>query len=288
MVMQQPLVSVICVCYNHAQYVVQALDSVIAQTYKPVELIVIDDGSSDNSQGVIRQWAMTHPEVQVLLNEGNLGYCKTFNKALALTHGKYIIDLAADDVLLPERVQEGVTALQTNANAGVTFSDAEHIDRNGQRLSLHSARFPHHLVPSGNVYKEVVSWYFICSATLMFTREVIEYLEGYDESLAYEDFDFWIRSARKFSYVYVPRVLVKKRRLPGSMSHRQYTFGSEQSRSTFMVCKKIMALNQTREEQKALDKRIVYEAWANFRVLNVRLGISYLILWIRNQRSLPI
>lgn len=281
--MNAPLVTVICVCYNHARFVTEALDSVMEQTYQPIELIVIDDGSTDGSPKIIKQWIAAHPETVLLLNGTNIGYCKTFNKAAALAKGKYLIDLSADDVLLPERVAIGVQSLESNPQAGVTFSDAEHIDEAGVKISLHSDRFPHHTVPSGDIYKDVIERFFICSPTMMFSREVFKELSGYDETLAYEDFDFWIRSSRKYHYVYTSVVLVKKRKVYGSLSGSQFKIRSTHSLTTFKVCEKIKQLNRTEQERKALNSRIIYEMKVNLRLLNFKMVVNFFLLWIRNR-----
>jgi glycosyltransferase involved in cell wall biosynthesis len=222
--MNNPLVTIICICYNHARFVEQALDSVAAQTYDNLELIVIDDGSSDGSVKVIKRWIANHPNTTLLINATNLGYCKTFNKAFAISKGSFCIDLAADDMLLPDRVEVGVKTLTVaGADYGVTFSDAEHVDEAGKFLRLHSEKHPQGSIPSGDVYKDVIGRYFICSPTMMFRREVVEHLNGYDESLAYEDFDFWVRAARTFKFIYSPCVLLKKRSVANSMSKNQFT-----------------------------------------------------------------
>jgi glycosyltransferase involved in cell wall biosynthesis len=277
--MNTPLVTIICICYNHARFVEQALDSVVAQTYSNLELIVIDDGSNDGSPKLIKRWIANHPNTTLLINATNLGYCKTFNKAFAISKGNFCIDLAADDMLLPDRVEVGVKTLtDAGAEYGVTFSDAGHIDEAGNLLRLHSEKHPHSSIPSGDVYKDVIDRYFICSPTMMFRREVVERLNGYDESLAYEDFDFWVRAARKFKFIYSPRVLLKKRSVANSMSKNQFTRAGDQRWSTLRVCEKIRDLNQTPEEAKALKRRVWYELKVSLKLLDFRLGFEYIKL----------
>lgn len=190
-----PLVTVICISYNHARFVREALDSVIAQSYQPIELFVVDDASTDGSQEVIRQWAAEHPNVKYFPLPVNGGNCKAFNTAFRHATGKYVIDLSADDVLLRSRVQRGVEFLESHPDVGVQFSDAELIDAEGRRLGFHSDRFPHHTIPQGMIFREILSRYFINSPTQMIRKSLLDELDGYDESLAYEDFDFWVRSA---------------------------------------------------------------------------------------------
>ncbi|MBV6645362.1 MAG: glycosyltransferase family 2 protein, partial [Cyclobacteriaceae bacterium] len=92
----QPLVSIICLCYNHEKYVRQAVESALNQTYPLIEVIIIDDHSTDNSLQMIEKLQQSYPQLRVLSNEENMGNCKSFNKALKLAKGEFIIDLAAD------------------------------------------------------------------------------------------------------------------------------------------------------------------------------------------------
>lgn len=260
----KPLVSVICLCYKQASFVEDALESVWAQTYPHVELIVVDDGSSDNSVEVIRRALVSHPDVQFLALPENQGNCRAFNQGLALSSGKYIIDLAADDVLLPERVAEGVKALEAAGEEyAVNFTDVTYIDPLGVSLRGHYKRDRHgkirEKVPQGWVYEDILSRYFISSPSMLMRRLVLEAVGGYDESLAYEDFDFWLRSSRYWKYCFTDRTLVKKRIVPGSWSTRQYEKQSRQLESTLKICRKAQALNRHKSEEQALGRRLSYE-----------------------------
>src|SRR5687767_10345969 len=120
---------------------------------------------------------------------------------------------------------------------------------------------------------------------MMFRRKVIEKLGGYDETLLYEDFDFWIRSSRQFLYCYIPEVLVKKRVVGKSQSNDQFKFFTRYSRSTFKVCEKIFHLNLTAEEKEALAKRTRYEVFLNLRLLNFKTAWRFVMLGISNERK---
>jgi hypothetical protein len=113
---------------------------------------------------------------------------------------------------------------------------------------------------------------------------VLDELGGYDETLMYEDFDLWIRIGRNHKFFYLPEALINRRIVPGSMSHTQYTRNSKQLESTFKVCEKILKLNRTTAERKALNKRILYEFRQNLRFFHVGLCTRYVWLFIRNRR----
>jgi len=280
----RPLVSVICVCYNHERFVLEALESVKAQTYPHVELIVVDDGSSDNSAKIIGQWLNKNPPVQFLNLKINQGYCMAFNKAFAKAKGEFIIDLAADDVLLPDRIEKGIEGfILRGEKYGVQFGDAAYMDIEGKITGKHSDRFPHRTTPEGDVYRDIIQRYFVCSASMMVRKSVLDQMGGYDKALYYEDFDLWIRASRNHWFFYVPEILVRKRIVPGSLGDKQYSRQENQMLSTYLVCLKVFRLNRTKEEKKALNKRIFYEMKWSLRFLHLGLTIKYLFLLVRNR-----
>ncbi len=280
--MEQPLVSVICLCFNHVRFVAEAIHSVLNQTEQPVQLIVVDDASTDGSQEVIAGIVQDHPRILFIRLVDNVGNCRAFNIGLKEVQGQFIIDLSADDVLLPHRIADGVAAFEKHGfEYGVQFSDAILIDELGNTVGNHSDRFPHPTIPMGDIYMDVVNRYFICSPTMMVRSDLMNRLGGYDESLAYEDFDFWVRSSWIAKCIYIPHVLIKRRLVPGSMRTRQFAFRSQQLQSTLAVCNKIMQLNHTKAEDEALAGRIFYEMKVAMRLFNFRLLSQYVKLWLR-------
>lgn len=256
-----PWVSVICTCYNHVDYVEECLQSVAAQTYANLELIIIDNGSSDGSGAVIRAFCKQYPRAQFIQNTSNRGLCQAFNQGLRRSTGQFIIDLAADDVLLPDRVAKQVEQFRSLPDYyGVVFSNAAYIDGQGKQTGLHFPTGPDgrttQFVPTGDVFREVLSRYFINTPTMMMRRELLTALGGYDESLAYEDFDFWVRSARTHRYAYLDEVLTHKRRLPNSLGAQVTKRGNQLLESTYRVCQKALNLCRSSEELAALASRI--------------------------------
>ena len=245
--MSQPLVTIICICHNHLGYLWEALESVRNQSYDNIQMIAVDDGSTDGSQDLLRKWQLQHSSLELLLLPKNIGYCAAFNKGYRLAQGEFIIDLSADDLLMSDRVKVGVKAL-TSSEAGINFCDAYYIDSQSRQIRSHYHRDKQgkllHPVPDGDLYRELLRRYFICAPTMMIKNEVLQALGGYDESLYYEDFDFWVRSSRSYLYKFTDKILVKKRVLPNSMSKSQYTPNSPMLESTARVCEKAYQLNR--------------------------------------------
>jgi glycosyltransferase involved in cell wall biosynthesis len=257
----KPWVTVICTSYNHEAYVEQALQSVVNQNYPNVELVVIDNNSTDRSAERIATFSQQHPAVRFIRNATNLGLNRAFNQGLALAGGRYVIDLAADDVLLPDRIAKQVALFEQLAGPyAVVFSNAAYIDAQNQQTSIH---YPVDLhgraqtrVPSGNVFRQVLESYFICTPTMMMRRDVLNELGGYDETLAFEDFDFWVRSSRQYYYAYLDEILTLKRQLTDSLSTQVVLPDNTLLKSTLAVCHKALDRCTTPEEYRALATRI--------------------------------
>lgn len=257
----QPLVSVICLCHNQGKYVADAIQSVWDQDYENVELIVIDDGSSDDSKEAIQK-KLEGTKNQFIDLKENIGNCKAFNHGLKEAKGDFIIDLAADDMLYSNRISAGLKAF-SKKGVGVNFCDVMLTDEHGVNIRTHYKRNKNgdliESIPFGNVYTVLISTYYISPPSMMIRKEVLNELGGYDEDLSYEDFDFWIRSSRNWHYSFTDQVLVKKRVVTNSLSSKQFNFRTKHQKSTLSVCQKIKKLNQSKEEDLALSKRSLYE-----------------------------
>jgi glycosyltransferase involved in cell wall biosynthesis len=291
---KNPLVSVICLCYNHENYLIESLNSVVHQHHTNIEIIIVDDCSSDGSREKIKSWLSQHPKVVFIVNEHNLGNTKSFNKALKIAKGDFIIDLATDDVLLPHCIEKQLEGFKnTNyKNIGIVYGNATLIDAKSNFIKYY---FPVDVnekiinkIPTGNIYAELLENKGLKnSVTALVKKEVFDQLNGYDETLAYEDFDLWTRASRSFDIEYLDVVLAQKRVLPNSLSAQFYTRFSSYSRkinaSNYKVLQKAFHLNQNKREDKALAKRIQSEIITNCKNLNIQLVIKLLYLRLQLQ-----
>jgi glycosyltransferase involved in cell wall biosynthesis len=283
--MQTPLVSVICLCYNHARFVEEAIQSVLHQTYRNIQIIVVDDASTDNSVAVIRDVIARsgRTDIQFLPLSQNIGNCKAFNQGLLLAKGEYIIDLATDDYMMAERIQQQVEFfLSLDESYGVIFSNAIYVDEEGKFLYNHFEELQRkrlvYTIPRGDVFKDILTTYFIPSPTMMMRKKVLDELNGYDEQLAYEDFDFWVRSSRNYKYNYQKEKLTVVRKNARSLSTGWYRVGDKQLHSTYRVCRKAQKLVSSREETNALVSRARYELRQSVLSENFYEGTLFLSL----------
>jgi hypothetical protein len=224
--MPYPLVSAIVLCYNQARFVGECLESVKAQNYPNLELIVNDDASKDDSVAVIEGWlAKNSIPHHFLKNKTNQGICRSVNNTLRQARGKYISGIAADDVWLPGKLRTQVEILERlPEKVGVVYSDALQMDESGnllpERFIDSHRRFE--TMPAGNVHNILWEGNFIPAMTTLIRRDCFEKVGMYDETLFYEDWDMFLRISRRFDFAYSNEVSAKYRIVGTSMIRSQW------------------------------------------------------------------
>lgn len=287
-----PLVTVICLCYNHKDFVVESLMSVLNQHYNTIELIIVDDCSTDNSKSVIEKWLLDYPQIPFIANDTNLGNTKSFNNALKTAKGDYIIDLAADDVLLPNCITSQINAFNntTFKNLGIVYGNVELITEKGKHESYYFPVDSFQKVvkerTTGDIYESVLSGGdCICSVSSMVKKSLFDALNGYDETLAYEDLDFWIRASRTYEFDFIDAILVQKRIIHHSLGTHFFKKKDARARkinqSTYLILKKAIGLNRTKKEDKAILKRIHFEMILAYKTAHNTLLLRYIIMEIK-------
>jgi len=259
-----PLVTIIALCHNHAPYLREALDSILAQNYAPLEVWLVDNGSTDGSPAILRAYAQAQPGWHLLLLPDNIGNCRAFNQAFFQSRGEFVVDFATDDILLPQRLSQQVALFRSlPPDYGMVYSNCELISEAGAPLGpYHQADNNGTLHPrpaSGWVFDEVLRRYFISTPTMLMRRATLLALGGYDEALSYEDFYFWVRASRDWRFQYQAIVTTRKRKHPHSMSAQVTTAHDPYLASTLAVCRKALALSRTPAEARALARRLRYE-----------------------------
>jgi len=218
-----PLVSVLCICGDHGRFVGECLHSLDAQTWPNLEILVLDNASSDASPAVIEAWAAsTKRRHQVIRLDQPAGVCRNFNTLFARATGEYFCLLAADDTLMPQKCERQARLLQgAPAEVGVVYSDAVQIDEQGNRLpglfvASHRKRDD---CPEGEVLGELLKGNWIPAHGALTRREAWATCGPWDESLVYEDWDMWLRLAARYQYQFDPVPSAVYRIVATSLSH---------------------------------------------------------------------
>lgn len=198
--MNYPLVSVIIPCYNHQNYIEECLLSVLNQSYKNIQLIVIDDGSKDNSVSIIEK--IREEYTFIFEKQNNIGLSKTINKVLKkYVTGEFVCTLASDDFWDKNKVKIQVDYLNANKQYDFVFSNAYIINHQSQITgSFDEARLKHNC----SLEDLMLDKYGIPALTVMLRKSVFDGVGLFDENLAIEDWDMWMRIAetRQLACIY--------------------------------------------------------------------------------------
>jgi glycosyltransferase involved in cell wall biosynthesis len=220
MVDRVPLISVVAICYNHERFLVQCLESVRAQTYPAVDLVIVDDCSTDRSVPEIRTWMDNgRSKATFLIHDRNLGICRSRNDALERARGEFVSFISTDDWWLPDKLAHQMAAFHRCSDAAVVYADALQTDEAGSPLPqtvLESAERGFVRPPQGRIFDELLVGQFIPPGPLV-RRSCLDDVGAYDESLAYEDWDMWLRLAERFDFAFAPELDVVKRDLSTSL-----------------------------------------------------------------------
>jgi glycosyltransferase involved in cell wall biosynthesis len=196
-----PLVSIVVPLYNHAQYIEFALESFLNEGYPRLEVVILDDGSSDNSYEVAKRWLEKNSgafENTILEQQENQGITKTLNRLVKLSNGQFIATVASDDALLPGGIIARITALESNPTWLAVFADANLIDENGIILAqsamqnLYQVNKKALLDDRFRAMELIIRW-SACGPTFMARRTAYDSIGWYNENLIFEDRDYYLR-----------------------------------------------------------------------------------------------
>lgn len=221
--MTKPKISVILPVYNADRYIHESLDSTLGQSVSDFELIIIDDGSTDKSLTILRDYAEKDSRILLLENEHNIGLVNSLNRGLAIVRGEYIARMDADDVNLPNRFALQIQYLEQHSEVGVLGTNMKFIDDNG--FFTNEGRPIYSQPVSPNMIKWMLHWNCgIYHSTVMVKRNVLDRTGfSYDPDFQHaEDRDLWIRLSKNTVIACLPEVLVYYRRIPSSISHFYY------------------------------------------------------------------
>lgn len=208
----QPLVSVIIATYNMGKYLQGAIDSILAQTYRNFEIIIIDDGSTDDTRTRVAPYAEL-PNVRVIHQE-NKGQPKAKNAGLAECKGALIAFCDADDLWMPRKLELQVPCFYGRPELAVVSTEIDQIDVEGKRLGVRRmARY------SGRILENLLIRNCISFGTAMVRKDALDDAGWFDEGLPMGiDWDLWLRLAVKYEFLHLEEVTYLYRVWPGQMS----------------------------------------------------------------------
>jgi glycosyltransferase involved in cell wall biosynthesis len=198
-----PKVSVVIPAYNSADYTVETVESVLAQTYRNREIIVVDDGSTDHTHDELKRFG---DEIKYIYKE-NGGACSARNLGIGESTGEYVACLDCDDLWLPDKLEYSVAMLDHNPDLALSFTACDLIDGAGEKTGQVECR-----VDLSKAYKELLYQNYITAPTVVMRRSCLESVGRFDERIFIPaDWDLWLRLARRYPIGYIDQSLSQYR-----------------------------------------------------------------------------
>lgn len=253
--MEDPLVSIVVVSYNHSKYIRENLDSIKAQTYPNIELIVADDASRDNSVEVFEQWlAENNYPAKKNYHTKNTGLATMLNECMEVITGKYVKFIAADDFLHPHSIEKCVRKLEElGEEYGMVFSDTFTVNDNSgteQDFADYNAL--------GNVTKEefrklLIFGNRIAALTVLMRTKALKETGHYDSTFLAEDYYRWLKISEKYFIGYLPEKLAYYRLHGSNISKAKMEILDEENLLLQML------FDKEGELQKEIRKKMIWK-----------------------------
>lgn len=207
-------VSIITSAHNEQEHLEAAISSVLRQTLRDWEWVIVDDGSTDGTWEILARWAEREGRIRLLRNERREGLSRSLNKAISASSGPYLARMDADDLCRPDRLRRQWGFLEKNPSVGVVGSFNHVLDPEGKVLE--TWRFQH--TPE-EIHYTLQFQNCLCHSSVMLRRELLEDVGLYREDLtAAQDYDLWLRASHRTALYKIPEPLVSWRLRPGGVS----------------------------------------------------------------------
>ena len=220
--MASPRVSALVPIYNGAAYLEEAVQSALAQTMRDLEVIIIDDGSTDASGMIADQLAMAYPDCVRVIHQRNGGLCAARNAGLAVARGEYIALLDSDDAWLPHHLADAVKLLDLRPNVGLVHADYEVMNSLGEGQGVPPGRW---VRPRRSTWEAIYLWQeHVMQVTAVFRRLLLDEVGSFDmrfNKLGCEDRDLWLRISAVSELAYMSDVQARYRVHASNMSKQQ-------------------------------------------------------------------
>lgn len=190
----QKLVSIVIAAYNIEKYVSQTIESALNQTYKNIEVIIVNDGSTDGTSNIIETYAKKDTRI-VIFNQANKGVSAARNAGFKIAKGEYFCIVDADDIMLPIKIESQVDFLENNSSADFAYSKVYYFIDGTHAIYRHDLA----TISGAHVYEKLLQYgNFIYTSTVFFRRNVFDQFGGFDENLrSAEEFDYWLSLSQR-------------------------------------------------------------------------------------------
>lgn len=228
------LISVIMGVYNCAETLSEAIDSILSQTYNNWELIICDDGSTDNTVAVVHSYIERFPQKIILLrNDHNLGLNATLNKCLAIAKGDFVARMDGDDISKPDRFEKEIKTLLKHPDISIVSSNMEFFDENGVWGRTHKIETPQNI--------DFLLKTPFCHAPCLVKKEVYNAVNGYTVSkslLRVEDYHLWVKMyAAGYKGMNIMECLYMMRDDRNAQHRRKFKYRINECRVKFLAIK---------------------------------------------------
>lgn len=282
--MNSPLVSIVSPTYNHGRYIADCIRSVQAQTYSNWEMIVVDDGSTDDTFAIAKSFAENDSRVQVFTqnNVGILRLGETYNFALLQAKGKYIAVLEGDDVWLPEKLALQVPTLERDESAvlswGQAFSSTAdlsadyHLHPTVQRSSSVFTN-----TPLKSASKDLLFTCFIPALTVMVRRSALDQIGGFIQNfgLPLVDLPTWQQLSLIGTFTYIEKPLGKWRIYPNQVTK---TYTAQMAEGFYKLALDFFKLNKTYFEKERISESEIHNHYRKLLVINYSRSGRYQLI----------
>ncbi|MBE9228317.1 glycosyltransferase [Phormidium sp. LEGE 05292] len=214
------MLSILMPVYNAKQYLAETIESVLSQTYKEFELIIINDSSTDNSLEIIKSYAEKDRRIKVFSHQSNQGIVSTLNWGLDLAENELIVRIDADDLMLPIRLERQVAFMMEHPDVAVASSYVYYIDQKGRLIGNYQPKYiTKAAVDEAFQKNELISFHH---PAVIMRKSVVQEFGGYRQDLELaQDLDLWNRIVEKYPVLVQPEFLTKYRIHGSSISVRK-------------------------------------------------------------------
>jgi glycosyltransferase involved in cell wall biosynthesis len=259
-----PVVSVYISSYNHARYLPQTIDSVLSQSFQDFELLILDDGSTDNSHAVLSDYQQRYPDkIHYFWHEGhaNRGISYSCNLALARARGTYFTWLGSDDYWLPNKLAIQVKFMQEHPGVGLSYTSAHTLSATGELFPALGAQG----YVSTEAWRQFVIANPIIASTAMVARHCFDEVGTFDENLVFSDWELWIRLTAKYAVAFLPEPLAAYR------VHGQ-NISISNKKAASILAHNLAVIETATRELSCIDEGLKLQSLAN---VYLRAGLDY-------------